>query len=276
MNALLCSLLAATSLATNENSFVERLHLDAYADFETAYKQRGFVIDKHPIFVQSVEPLVDLGMFGFVGFDVWAVSATSRTGQSYNRRNAYNEVYYDVLYGYEYSFVEDWKLSTWVWLGWDTLPGYREDSQGFSEWCIEQSLENPYVSPYWHLERCVKGGDGSYWEVGLRRRFNLTDQLKLTVSFFSELCNGRHISSTYGANPFSGDGTYSSGFMALDLDIRLAYYLTEWMNIYAFVHQFDAVSSDLRDINEAARRYYGYVEALSDITYGGVGIQIEF
>lgn len=267
--------LAITAMADVSN-VVDRLHLDAFVGMETAYKQRGFVADRHPFLVQSIEPVMDIGPFGFVGFDIWAASATSRSGQSYHRRNAFNEVYYDILYGYEYEFVKDWKLSTWVWLGWDTLPGYHDDEcRGFSEWCVDQALENPYVTPYWHLQRCVIGGGGSYWELGLRRKFKLMDDLVLTVSAFTELCNDRHLRDYGGPNPYSADGRYGDGFLAVDLDVRLAYYFTEWFNVYVFVHQFNTVNSDVRDYEDLLNDM-GMRESMPDVTYGGVGLQISF
>lgn len=261
--------------AADVSNLVQRVHLDAYADVETAYKARGVVIDRHPIIVQSVEPMFDLAPFGMVGFDVWSVSSLSHSGQSFNRRYAYNEVYYDVFYCYDWEFADDWKLSSAVWYGWDTVPGFRDGSKGFSEWNFTQELVNPYVTPYYQLE-CVVQGDGHcLWTAGLKRTFELAKQLKLTVNFFTELADNRHLQGLYGPNPYSGDGRYRDCFLALDLDVRLAYYITEWMNVYMFVHQFDTVSSQMRHTEHLAHRL-GYAEALPDITYGGVGLQIQF
>lgn len=271
--ALSLSLLPAFADLSN---VVSRVHADAVAEFATAYKTRGAVIDSRPLFAESCDLLFDLSPFGFLGGNVWSGSAVSRGGQSYRRRNAFNEVYLAVYYGYDLEFNDDWYLRSAAGRGWDTLPGYHDElCKGFYEWLFTQSLENPYVVPYYLMRRAFGAADGCYWEVGLRRTFELTHELRLTVNFSTELSSDRHLKALWGANPCTEDGSYTYGFMGVNLDIRLAYYFTEWLNVYVFVHQYDVVNPDFRD----ALDYYdgaGCPEAIADITYGGVGLQIRF
>lgn len=60
--------------------------------------------------------------------------------------------------------------------------------------------------------------------------------------------------------------------MALNLILRLDYAVTENFGIFAFVHQFDVVSSDARATLGASSR----PETVKDITIGGVGISLNF
>ena len=54
--------------------------------------------------------------------------------------------------------------------------------------------------------------------------------------------------------------------------LRLDYAVTEWLGVFAFVHQFDVVSSDARDALDASTT----PESRKDLTIGGVGITLNF
>lgn len=270
---------ASCSVFADGSNLVSRVHVDAYAEFASAYKTRGVVIDSRPLLSESADVLFDLSPFGFIGGTVWSGSAVSDHGQSYNRRNAFNETYLAVYGGYDLELAEDWTLRTAFGRGWDMLPGYDDElCRGFYEWLVMQSLENPYVTPYYLLRRSFQRARGCYWEVGLKRDFALTDQLVLTVNLFSELSDGRQPESAYGPDPYSetGEERYPRGFLALDADVRLAYYLTEWMSVYVYVHQFDVVSGELRDAIDWYHDTYDMPEMKKDLTYGGVGLRIRF
>jgi hypothetical protein len=60
--------------------------------------------------------------------------------------------------------------------------------------------------------------------------------------------------------------------MALNLMLRLDYAVTEWLGVFAFVHQFDVVSSDARDALDASTT----PESRKDLTIGGVGVALNF
>ena len=60
--------------------------------------------------------------------------------------------------------------------------------------------------------------------------------------------------------------------MALNLLLRLDYAVSENFGIFAFVHQFDVVSSDARDALGASSR----PETVKDLTMGGIGIELKF
>ena len=195
----------------------------------------------------------------------------SRTGQSATRRNAYNEVDYGVYYDYRLELCEGWALDNMVAKKWVTLPGYP-GAHSFSEWNFSQALENPYVTPYYLLRRAYHGQKWCYWDVGLKRSFEIYDRLTFTAQFFGELGDKRHFAAQYGANPNAADGGYSNGLMALNLILRLDYAITDWLGVFAFVHQFDIVSDDARDALERSSA----PEAIKDITIGGIGLSVNF
>lgn len=275
-NSILAAAAAALAFAASGETnlvseAVRRTHVSAYADIETAYWARGAIVDKKPFSAQFADLSFDLDPFGRIGGYAWSVSSLSKSGQSATRRNAYNEVDYGVYYGYGLELAEDWILDTIVAKKWVTLPGYRPHANTISEWNVSQSLKNPYVTPYYLLRRAYNGQHWCYWEVGLTRSWKFLEDFTFTATVFGELGDSRHFAAQYGANPH-GSGRYSDGLMALNLMLRLDYAVTEWLGVFAFVHQFDVVSSDARAALDASTT----PESRKDLTIGGVGVALNF
>ena len=267
----MCAVFAAKGETNLVHEVMKRTHVSAYADIETAYWARGVISDKKPYSAQFIDLSFDLNPFGRIGGYVWTASALATSGQSYTRRNAYNEFDYAVYYGYGLELAEDWTLETTIAKKWVVLPGYRPHVHSFSEWDISQSLKNPYVTPYYLLRRAYHGQQWCYWEVGLTRSWKFLEDFTFTATFFGEFGDSRHFAAQYGANPH-GNGRYSDGLMALNLLLRLDYAVTENFGIFAFVHQFDVVSSDARAALGASSK----PETVKDLTIGGIGVQLNF
>lgn len=268
----LCVASVAGAADDGAKAMLSRVHAKAEADVETAYWARGAIVDRNPFSAQSVDLSADLSPFGYVGGYAWSVSSLSRDGQSATRRNAYNEVDYGVYYGYALALADGWALDSTVAKKWVTLPGYRPHAHTISEWNVSQALRNPYATPYYLLRRAVDGQEWCYWDVGLERSWQLLDRLTLTARVFGELGDARHFRAQYGANPNAADGRYSHGLMALNLLLRLDYAVTDWLSVFAFVHQFDVVASDARDALDASSA----PESVKDLTIGGVGFTLKF
>ena len=258
--------------ATNLVSEVRRrVSASAYADIETAYWARGAIVDKRPYSAQFADLSFNLDPFGRIGGYAWSVSSLSKSGQSATRRNAYNEVDYAVYYGYGLKLAEEWTLDTTVAKKWVTLPGYRPHASTISEWNVSQSLKNPYVTPYYLLRRAYHGQKWCYWDVGLTRSWKFLDDFTFTATAFGEFGDSRHFAAQYGANP-RGSGRYSDGLMALNLMLRLDYAISENFGLFAFVHQFDVVSSDAR----AALDRDTSPQSRKDMTILGIGMAVNF
>ena len=248
-----------------------RVHAGGYADVESAYWARGAIVDKNPYSAQYAEASFDLEPFGRIGGYAWSVSSMSRKGQAAGRQNFYNEVDYAAYYGFALELSEDWALDTTFGPKWVTLPGYHPHAETVYEWNLGQSLKNPYVTPYYLMRRAYYPCDWCYWDVGLTRGWELVDRLTMTVTLFGEFGNSRHFMAQYGPHP-GGDGGYSNGLMALNLTVRFDYALTDWLGLFAFVHQFDVVSEDARDALDANTN----PESLKDLTMFGIGVAVKF
>jgi hypothetical protein len=135
-----------------------------------------------------------------------------------------------------------------------------------------QVLHNPWVTPYWRLRIIRKPIDETYWVLGLKRSFEIIDDLTFSVDFFGDIGDRRHFDNLYGGWADAKGHSLHSGLKTLNLVLRLDYWLVDHVTLFAFAGQFSIVSSDARDAIKAASG----PEKRRDLTYGGAGVAIDF
>ena len=267
---------SAAGDAASRTNFIDNarewLSISAFAEIQSAYLARGTVVNADPFSAQFINGDVKLGRFGRLGGHAWSVTALSRAGQGASRRNAYNEVDYNLHYIYDWEMAEGWTLENRVARQWVTLPGYRGKASTFCEWHAAQTLHNPWVTPYWLLRHCCRPSPWNYWDVGLRRSFGLTEDLSFTVDLFGELGDAHHFAAQYGPKPGKPGSRYHGGLQALNLVLRLDYKVTDYFGLYAFAWQFDIVSEDARDAVKASPA----PESKRDLAVFGMGMSLSF
>lgn len=248
------------------------LSFSAFADVETAYICRGTIYDTRPYSAQYAAVEADLDMFGVIEPSIWTYSAMSSSGQSSElRRYAYAEADYLLRYYYDINLADGWRLRNGVGKQWVTNPGFR-GGHTVVDWQALQVLQMPWFTSYWRLRIIRRPFDETYWVVGVKRAFELCDGLTFTADFFGDLGDSRHFANLYGPNGVKPGANYHGGLQALNLVLRLDYRLAEHIGIFAFVGQFCLVSDDARDAVKSMK----IPEARRDLTYGGVGLALDF
>ena len=261
-----------SGVAVAEESEHKWFSLKAYADVESAYICRGCVWDSSPFTSQYVEGEADMDVFGRANVYVWTMSALSDDGHSTPMRRAFSEVDYGIRYFYDITLAEDWVLVNGVARQWVTNPGVRHGGHSFIDWWAMQTLRNPYLTPYWRMRYSRHPYQSVSWVVGVRREFPLTEDLTLTADFFGDLGDNRNCQGLFGPKPNNEYSRYHGGLYALSFCLRLDYRLIDHVTLFAFVGQFGIVSDDVRE----ALRASSAKEARSDLTYGGVGVALDF
>lgn len=272
--AALAALPVFTLFANEETSLAdalaERFSFSAYADVETAYLCRGRIYDTRPFAVQSASLETDLNPFGSVETTIWTYSPMSHDGFTGGvGRYAYAEIDYLLRYYYDIDFAEGWRLRNGLGRQWVTNPGFR-GGHTVCDWQALQILKTPWITPYWRLRIIRRPFDETYWVVGVKRSFDLMEDLSLTVDFFGDIGDRRHFTNIYGEK--ASGRSWRGGLQALNLVFRLDYRLMDHVSLYGFVGQFCVVSDDARDAVKAASG----PEMRRDITYGGAGVAIDF
>ena len=244
----------------------------AFADVETAYICRGYVWSTRPYSAQYADTVVDFGDFGRAEASIWTMSAMSSSGHSdAMSRYAYAEADYLLRYYYDIDIADGWRLQNGVGRQWVTNPGYR-GGHTLTDIQLLQVLHNPWVTPYWRLRIIRKPIDETYWVLGLKRSFEVIDDLTFSVDFFGDIGDRRHFDNLYGGWADAKGRSLHGGLKTLNLVLRLDYRLVDHVTLFAFAGQFSIVSSDARDAIKAASG----PEKRRDLTYGGAGVAIDF
>lgn len=244
-------------------------------DVRSAYVTRGKVIEDRPIASVRFRGQLNLGDWGSPGIQSWDVCSLGNRRDDVHRR-AFNETDIGFYWHYNYSFSDDWMLSSEVVKYWVILPGYYEPYRSrktcatINEWRALQSLKNPYITPFYLLRRGVHPNDWMYIRAGVMRSFPLGGGFTLTPQWYAENGNERHFERRYG--PRQGGGKYHSGMMSSNFLLELSWKATENLSFYATVHQFNIVSEDARRSVKA----HSSPCMRRDLTVGIVGCRIKF
>jgi len=245
-------------------------HVSAMADIESAYICRGYIWDARPYSAQEVSGMADFEDFGRFSATAWSMSSLSHSGNSSSQsRYAYAEVDYVLKYSVDVPITDGWRIQNTIIRQWVTNPGYR-DSHTSADWQVMQLLHNPFVTPYWRLRYIHHPRQSAYWCVGARRTFEILEGLDFTIDFFGDLGDHRHYRVLYG--PRDDGSRYHAGLQALNLVFRLDYRLMDHVSVFAFLGEFCVVHREARDALKASSAK----EAKRDLTYGGLGVAIDF
>ena len=248
------------------------LSFHAFADVETAYISRGYIWDTRPYSAQYADTVVDFDKFGRAEAAVWTYSAMSSSGTSAEMsRYAYAELDYLLRYYFDIEIADGWRLQNGVGRQWVTNPGFR-GGHTLMDWQALQVLHNPWLTPYWRLRAIHKPIKELFWVIGVKRSFSFMDDLTLTLDLSTDIGDNRHYVNLYGPKDGVPGARYHGVFKDFAFMARLDYALVEHVDLFAFVGQFCLLSSEARDAVKAADG----PEMRRDITFGGVGIALDF
>ena len=244
-------------------------------DLRTAYISRGKVIEDRPVASALVRGQLNLGDWGSPGIQSWDLCSLGNRRADVHRR-AFNETDIGVYWHYDYSFCEEWRLSSEVVKYWVMFPGYRDPYRAkktdsmINEWRVLQSLENPYVTPFYLLRRGYHPNDWFYIRAGVRHSFDLGGGFSLVPQWYSENGNEWLFERRYGRR--QGGRKYHSGMQASNFILELAWKMSKNLSFFVSVHQFDIVSADAwrnvkANVSPCMRR---------DLTVGTIGCRIKF
>lgn len=226
-------------------------------DVRTAYLSRGRISEDRPIQSNLLRMGVSLGDLGGAG--LWHWHFNSLTDRCRDKRDCqFAELDWGVFYNYNLELVEDWELRSEVMMRWFTFlfshePYKGESDQSMMEYYLEQSLENPYITPLFRMRRCVHGSKYAYFRVGARKQFSLEcmdrlEGLTLTPAFYVDFGDDNQ-RARYGTRP--GGGDWSSGVMSVLGELTVSYPLNEHFSLYAVLQQMGVVDKEAREATHA-------------------------
>lgn len=255
-------------------SALSPLFVDLSADVRTTYVSLGKIIEDRPMEVTDTRFGVDAGAFGRFGIRNWEVSSLTGRRSDVHRHACYH-TQIGPTWQYDFEFAEKWRFKSDLTRSWTIYRGFRPDydasNRTYHWWQVDQSLENPFLVPFYRLRRTFRGNDYLYFKVGVRHRFPVWERLSFTPSVFTEGGNSRSLRRTFGPN-IDGSGWGGGGFGSVSFRFELAWAFLDGFSAFAYVEQYEVVGGDRRRTNAAS----GSRCAHNDWTHGGVGLRLKF
>ena len=242
-----------------------------FTEFETAYlSSSGTLCDTRPTSLQNLDWAFHLGDYGRL-YGYGAFLSMLHDKQHEMHRPAFNEFEGGVFYGYDWRLSDEVKFFNGAGGVWNPLFGYRN---GYDDTLWEfryfQSLENPYLTPYWDTLTLIEPGQWTRLRFGVRRDFALCESVTLSAWVDGVWGCKRRFAARYGDEPehrFMDGAIYSSM-----VGLQLSWHFAENWCIYAKVRQFDTLNHQARRAEKRKSSYY----ARRDVTIGTIGVAYEF
>lgn len=246
----------------------DNLNFRAYSEIGSGYiSSSGNISDTRPVAIECVNGDAGLGDYGEVGGYVWTISKLHGKRDATHRR-AFYEFEMGVWYAYEWIISEGWGVDSKIMPMWDVEPGVRRSNHVTQELQAVQSLENPYLTPYYSLLYCYAPDHWFRVRLGVRRSFRLPGGVSLAPGIETVYSDARRYERRYGHEPDSR----LDGFSSLISYVTLKWDFAENWNVYFRIKQYDLVGSNAR---AAVRRNSAYYSK-TDYTICTVGVGCSF
>lgn len=255
--AVLCGAVAAYSEdASGEDLFskyiADSAGFHAYSRVGTGYiSTSGNISETRPVAIECVSGEVKIGDYGEIGGYVWTISKLHGKRDATQRRPFY-EFEMGVWYRNLWEIAEEWSVDTMVCPLWDTCAGIRTSKHVTQELMVNQSLENPYLTPYYGFLHSYAPDHWFRTRIGVRRSFRIFDNLTLTPAVETVYSDPRRYRLRYGERP----DVFIEGFSTLISVVTLKWKFTDNWNVHFIVKQYDLLGGDARKAIRARTEYY--------------------
>lgn len=211
--------------------------------------------------------------FGRFGVRNWDVSSLTDRRHDVHRHAIYHWEF-GPTWEYDLQLADGWRIHNDLTRSWTIYQGFHDHSKNLTYhwWQIDQSLENPYLVPFYRIRRAYHTSDYLYFKAGVRRKFAVWRSLYVTPSVFVEGGNARHFRRVFGENENGGDWG-AGGVSSVSFRLEAGWDVNANFGVFAFVEQYEVTGGAARDTNDG---YYDYACAHNDWTHGGVGVKIRF
>ena len=247
-------------------------YLTVAPEVRSSYVSLGKIVEDRPMQVTFVRAGYDTGLLGRIGFYNWDVSSLTD-----RRLDAHHHALYHTEFGptwsYDIAFSDDWRLCNDLMYVWTLYRRFRNESSDgdFWWWQFAQTLENPYVVPYYRVRRYVDGVYYFWYEVGLRRRFGFLQNFYVTPTLYADGGNDLNYKRVIGTRRHGSTWDYC-GATSVAFRLELGWQFCSEATAFVFVEQYEVVGDEARHAN--ARSTYRC--AHNDWTIGGAGVRFRF
>ena len=245
--------------------------LEVSPEIRTTYVSLGKIVEDRPMQTAFARGGYDAGDFGRFSIRFWDVSSLTDRRQDVHRR-AFYHVEFGPAWQYSFNIADDWRVASELTRCWTFYRGFESQpaNRTYNWWEFSQSLENPYLVPYYQFRRCFRSASYVWFRVGLRRRFPIVGGLYATPAVYADGGDPRNARRVLGEEP---EGCrWRSGVSSVTFRLELGWNVCESMTVFAFAEQYEIVGDDERRATDES----SYRCAHTDWTLGGIGMRFRF
>ncbi len=274
--AALCAAFHSHGATEEEREELQRASTSIFSgsvgwQFASGYlASSGTICDTCPVTSQEFDWKFDFGDFGFIDGYAWTVSSLHNK-QHESHRPEFNEFEGALRYGYRFAFAEKVTLDTRIGPLWNPPIGYDHAHQNYWGPYVLQSLNNPYVVPYWSGLWLLAPKMRGRVRIGLRKPMVLCEGLVLTPSAETVWMDRRRFYARYGDDP-EKDHIFGGAFATTTVGVRLSWVCWKGLTLYTSIQQFDIINSQARRAVKRSHAYY----AKCDWPFLKVGVEYDF
>ncbi len=252
-------------------SVLSPFFLEVTPEVRSTYQSLGKIVEDRPMQITDVRFGYDTGKFGRFSIRNWDVSSLTDRRHDAHRRALYHTEF-GPRWQYDLEIADGWRLKTDLTRSWTIYRGFRsrKSNRTYHWYQIEQSVENPYLVPFWRVRKCFRGNDYIYFKAGVRRKIPFWEDFYFTPSVFAEGGSSRNQKRVFGAKRSGGD--WGDGVASLSARLELGWRISTNFTAFAYVEQYEVVGGDAR----RTIRSSSYKCAHGDWTHGGVGLRMSF
>ena len=253
-------------------SLISPFFVDFTPEVRSTYVSLGKIVEDRPMQTTYARVGYDSGKFGKFGLYNFDVSSlTDRRSDVHHHALYHTE--YGPFWDYDWKLAKDWTLRNGLLVA---ITLYRRFENSASEgdfgWIqFGQSLDNPYVVPYYRMRRYGLDADYFYFRIGIRRKCRFLDDFYVTPEIYVDGGNSRNYRRVIGDN-VNGGGWGSGGVSSVTFRLEAGWAISGNFTLFGFVEQYEVTGGDARDSNAAST----YRCAHNDWTLGGVGLRMRF
>ena len=253
-------------------SLLSPFFVELTPEVRTTYQSLGKIVEDRPMQTTLVRAGYDTGRFGRIGLYNFDVSSLTDRRADIHRHSLYHTEY-GIFGDYDWKLADGWTLRNDLMLAITLYRGFENDaSNGDYGWIqFVQSLENPYVVPYYRMRRYGLDADYFYFRIGIRRKFRFLDDFYVTPEVYVDGGNSRNYRRVFGENVNGGDWGVG-GVSSITFRLEAGWEVDDWMTLFVFVEQYEVTGGGARDTNAASSNPCDH----NDWTHGGVGLRMRF
>lgn len=229
----------------------------------------GSLCDTRPVTSQELDFMWEFGDYGWIDGYAWGISSL-HDSQKDTHREIFHEFESSIRYGYEWKIVQQVSLRSSLGPLWNPQIGYPDDHNNYWGPIINQSLENPYVTPYYNLLWLLEPAKRGRARIGIRRSFDIVEDVSLKIFAETVWSDHRRYTAKYGAAP---ERAFLNGAFSTErVGLQLRWMLSDSLSAYVQVQQFKVFGDQARSAVKKSSAYY----AKTDWVLGSIGFEYAF